>query len=90
MSNIHDGRVKFLLNEFILSESLLANSELCSDVSGTLAVESLKFVVFGTKDLFFLTASFIFNLEFFDRNQIFLVHVHHSLKFIALAKDCEF
>lgn len=65
---MHDGRVKLLLDQFILSESLLGNSKLSSDVGSTLAVETLKFVVLSAEHLFFLAASFIFNLELLDLN----------------------
>jgi hypothetical protein len=63
---MHDSRVKLLLDKFILSESLFGNSKLSSDVSSSLAVQTLKFVVLSAEHLFFLAAGFIFNLELLD------------------------
>ena len=63
---MHDSRVKLLLDKLILSESLLGNSKLSSDVGSALAVQTLKFVVLSAEYLFFLAACFIFNLEFLD------------------------
>jgi hypothetical protein len=86
---MHDGRVKLFLDQFILSKSLFGNCELRSNVSGALAVQTLKFVVLCAEHLLFLAAGFIFNLELLDLDQVLLVHVHDSLEFITLAKDCK-
>lgn len=54
VGDVHDGLIKLLLDELVLSEPLLANSQLCADIRGALPLQTLKLVVLGAEHLLLL------------------------------------
>lgn len=89
LGDIHDGRIELLLDQLILSESLLADSEFGPYVSSALPVQPLELVVFGAEDLLLLAACLILDFELLNEDQVLLVHVLRPLQLVAFAQDGE-
>ena len=85
VGDVHDGLVELFLDELVVAQAFLADSEFGPDVSAALAVKGLEFVVLGLQDVYLGLQGFILYLKVLNKHHVILVQVSDSLSFIALA-----